>query len=243
MVIPESDKITLVEAKSAKTPSTALFDGMKRISNQFSQPAETAVVYGGESFTRLKAGKLLPWRYMRSLGIEQQAMISVCNDFRHNSQFQISVTLPNGKSVFVSPDETGVVRFNPNSLYQPIKVYAAAVGYSAYLETGWIPAERILHVTLKSVPNGGSIIISQVNARIPGLEGQFEIELDATGRTLFSANAISVNGSHAHSVWFELGEELQLTDAHENRISARIVDIADGMVLLQYAVAIGSDET
>ncbi len=246
MVIPESDNITLVEVKSAKTPSTSLVGGMKRISNQFSQllqPVETAVVYGGESFKRLEAGKLLPWRYMRSLGIEKEAMISVSNDFRWNSQVQVSVVLPNGTSVFVSPDETGVVRFNPDSLYLPIKVYAAAVGYCAYLETRWIPAERILHITPQLAPNGGSVIISQINAHIPGLEGQFDVELDAAGHALLSSSAISVNGNHAPSVRFELGQELKLTDAHENRISVRIVDMAHRMMLLQYAVAIDSGET
>ncbi len=73
LVIPEIDKITLVDTKSAKTPSAALLRGTNRTKKHFSQQyqcIESSVVYGGDQFKVIKGTQLIPWQYLRSIGFD-----------------------------------------------------------------------------------------------------------------------------------------------------------------------------
>jgi len=64
LVIEYADRLTLVEAKSAQTASTSLFDGANRVRRHLddpSRPCDVAIAYGGEESQRRSDAKLLSW--------------------------------------------------------------------------------------------------------------------------------------------------------------------------------------
>lgn len=68
LVLQDSDGITLIEAKSAQTPSTSLFDSSNRVRRQFTRIGRrctSIVVYGGNQFQRRQQGYLVPWGKLR----------------------------------------------------------------------------------------------------------------------------------------------------------------------------------
>lgn len=70
LVIPQTQNILLVEAKSTSTPSPSLLRRAKRVKKHFHglpQSIDTFVVYGGEQFQRHKEGTLVPWRDLNSM--------------------------------------------------------------------------------------------------------------------------------------------------------------------------------
>jgi len=64
LVIERSGGLTLVEAKSAATPSSSLFRGAERVRRHFRDvdPPDVIVVYGGEERQERGAGMLVPWQ-------------------------------------------------------------------------------------------------------------------------------------------------------------------------------------
>ena len=69
LVVEEADCLTLIEAKSAATPSSRLFDGVVRVRRhvQDLRPrCSVAVVYGGDDLQQRTDGRLIPWRLVRS---------------------------------------------------------------------------------------------------------------------------------------------------------------------------------
>ena len=66
LVVDDPKGLTLIEAKSAKTPSSSLFDGAKRIRGRLDDVetrSELVVVYGGDEYRRNSDGsRLVPWR-------------------------------------------------------------------------------------------------------------------------------------------------------------------------------------
>jgi hypothetical protein len=64
LVIEQPDRLTLVEAKPAQTPSTSLFDGARRVQrllSEASRDCEIVVAYGGDEIQRRSDARLLPW--------------------------------------------------------------------------------------------------------------------------------------------------------------------------------------
>ena len=70
LVVDEPGGLTLIEAKSAKTPSSSLFDGARRIRHQLGDlgtGAKVVVVYGGDESRRNSDGsRLIPWRQVHA---------------------------------------------------------------------------------------------------------------------------------------------------------------------------------
>ena len=68
LIIQQPAGITLLEAKSATTPSSSLFDSAKRVRRHFSDspPHDVVVAYGGEEFQDRGGGRLIPWRMLRA---------------------------------------------------------------------------------------------------------------------------------------------------------------------------------
>ena len=69
LVVDEPDHLTLIEAKSAATPSASLMHGVKRVRPHLQDlrpRCDAAVVYGGEELQQRTAGRLIPWRLVRS---------------------------------------------------------------------------------------------------------------------------------------------------------------------------------
>lgn len=64
LLIDRSDRITLVEAKSAATPSSSFFHSARTVQRHLStlsRPSEIMVVYGGDELQIRSAGTLMPW--------------------------------------------------------------------------------------------------------------------------------------------------------------------------------------
>ena len=66
-LIHRPDRITLVEAKSATTPSSSFLDAARRVHKHLAtlpRPSEIVVVYGGDELQIRSAGVLMPWRIL-----------------------------------------------------------------------------------------------------------------------------------------------------------------------------------
>ncbi len=64
LVVERSSGVTLVEAKSARTPSSSMFQGSRRVRRQLerlSEPCPIVVVHGGDQLQRRGMDCLLPW--------------------------------------------------------------------------------------------------------------------------------------------------------------------------------------
>ena len=64
LIVENASGLTLVEAKSAQTPSASLFDGAKRVRGHLAASApssEIVVAYGGDEAQQRSDAKLVPW--------------------------------------------------------------------------------------------------------------------------------------------------------------------------------------
>ena len=73
LVVERPEGITLVEVKSAATPSSTLFRGAERVRRHFRGFAapDVVVVYGGEELQVRSAGRLWPWRRVGEVAISR----------------------------------------------------------------------------------------------------------------------------------------------------------------------------
>ena len=72
LLMEQPDRLTLLEAKSAETPSKSLFAGAQRVRRHFKdspRPCDVAVAYGGEDFQQRTDGQLIPWRILRMIAL------------------------------------------------------------------------------------------------------------------------------------------------------------------------------
>ena len=72
LVVEGPSEITLVEAKSAETASSSLFDGARRVRRHLdgtSRPCGVVVVYGGSRAQTRTDGRLVPWRRLHETGL------------------------------------------------------------------------------------------------------------------------------------------------------------------------------
>ncbi len=70
LIVERPTGITLVEAKSAGTASSSLFDGSKRVQRHLARstgPPPAVVVYGGDRPQRRGTNSLIPWRVLHEL--------------------------------------------------------------------------------------------------------------------------------------------------------------------------------
>jgi len=67
LLIENSLDITLVEMKSASTPSASLFSGAHRVARHLQElpgSCQTCVVYGGTDYQNRNEGELIPWNQL-----------------------------------------------------------------------------------------------------------------------------------------------------------------------------------
>ena len=122
-----------------------------------------------------------------------------------------------------------------HSVHLPITVFAAADGSVAYVERGWVPAERALAIELATLPGGGSVVFAEATGHIPGLIGRLNPILDASNRTHLYASNIAINGGRQQPVSFIPGEEdLHLMDAKGNEFLVRVTAVIGRSSLLEY---------
>ena len=75
LVIEGPSRLTLIEAKSAQTPSSNLLDGARRVQRHLTDASilcDVAVVYGGDEPQERTQGSLVPWRGLHET-LEQPA--------------------------------------------------------------------------------------------------------------------------------------------------------------------------
>ena len=71
LIIEHPSRITLVEAKSAETASSSLFEGTRRVRKHLSQSpraCSVVVAYGGDQPQERAEGSLIPWRKLHEAG-------------------------------------------------------------------------------------------------------------------------------------------------------------------------------
>ncbi len=238
LVIDRPDGLSLVEAKSSTTATSSLFDGIRRVRRHFAgAPSEcdATVSYGGDQFQQREEGRLIPWSMLRAACLpDREHIVSVFSIGRPVAGAEVLALFPNKTWRHRTTDENGEVTLDLHSLHLPMTVYVAADGFCAHLEHGWIPAERMLHVDLNTLPRGGAVIFPEDTGQIPDLAGRLNPMRDQLDRTYLYASNIAINDGETQPVTFAPGEDLRLTDAEGTKMMVRILDVTGRSALLEY---------
>ena len=141
---------------------------------------------------------------------------------------------PNKTWKHATTDANGEARIDLHSNHLPMVVFAAARGFAAVLEQGWIPAQRPLALELSAIPEGGSVIFKEATGHVPGLLGRLNPIRDSSDRTYLYASNIAINGGKQQPIHFAFGEDLRLTDPNGRERWVRVVDIVGRSALLEY---------
>ena len=131
-------------------------------------------------------------------------------------------------------DASGQAVIGLHTGHLPMSVFAAAEGFAAQVESGWIPVQGQLSLELNRLPSGGSVIFNEGTGQIPGVTGRVNPVRDTHDRTYLYASNIAINQGRQQPVHFLLGEELRLTDANGREMFVRIVDIVGRSALVEY---------
>ena len=141
---------------------------------------------------------------------------------------------PNKTWRYATTDANGEARVDLHSNHLPMVVFAAAQGFTAALEQGWIPAQRPLALDLSAIPEGGSVIFREATGHVPGLSGRLNPIRDSSDRTHLYASNIAINEGKQQPIHFGFGEDLRLTDADGREQLVRIIDVVGRSALLEY---------
>ena len=239
LLMEQPDRLTLLEAKSAETPSKSLFAGAQRVRRHFQdspRPCDVAVAYGGEDFQQRTDGRLIPWRMLRTVALpDVKPSVHVFADGEPLAGADVLALFPNKNWKRTTTGENGEAHFDLYTSVLPMTVFVAAKGFAAKLVKTWIPAECALHIELKPLPDGGAVIFPQSTGYIPGLAGRLNPIRDNLDRTyLRTRPTIAINGGQQEPVYFLLGEEMHLADANGKEMLVRIVDIVGQSALVEY---------
>ena len=183
LVVEEPDRLTVIEAKSAVTPSSSLLDGVKRVRPHLRDVRprwDAAVVYGGDDRQERTGGRLVPWRLVRSVAPPTvDPLVRVSAEGQPVGGADVLALLPDGTWTSARSDEGGRAAVDLASGHLPLTVLVARDGFAAHEEPAWIPDERALHVYLKALPEGGSRIVRGV---MPG--GRLDVEVGGRVATI-----------------------------------------------------------
>ena len=238
LVINRPSGLSLVEGKSSTTASSSLFDGIRRVRRHFADaPSEcdATVAYGGDQFQQRKEGQLIPWRMLRAVGLpKRDHVVSVSSGGRPVVGAAVLALFPDTTWGHTITDENGEAMLDLHLLHWPITVYVATHGYCAHLEQDWTPAERMLHVDLDALPQGGAVIFPEGAGEVPGLSGTMDTIRNERDRTSLSAPNIAINDGETQPVTFAPEEYLCLTDAEGTQMLVRLIDVTGRSALLEY---------
>ena len=166
LVVEEPDDLTLIEAKSAGTPSSRLFGGVRRVRRhvQDLRPrCSVAVVYGGDELQRRTDGRLVPWRLVRSAAPPSvEPLIQVLAEGQPVAAASVLALFPDKTWKSARSDERGRATLDLRNSHLPLTVFVAADGFAPRVESEWIPEERALHVQLTTRPGGGARIVEDM---------------------------------------------------------------------------------
>lgn len=238
LIMDKPSERTLLEAKSAATPSSSMFKGIERVRRHLpdSPPVDAAVVYGGSDFQARSSGRLIPWRMAGAASLlGSSPRISLSANGRPVEGADVLVLFPNSTWKRERSDQLGDASFQLHSIHLPMTVFVAADGFMAHLECDWTPAECELHIDLTPLRDGGAVIFPKATGNIPGLAGRLNPIRDRLDRTYLYADNIAINGGHQqHPVAFEFGEELHLMDAEGAERVVRVIEIRGRSALVEY---------
>ena len=74
LVIESPSRITLVDAKSAATPSSSLFRGVRRVRRHLTglpDPCNAVIVYGGDQLQQRTDGNIVPWHKLHETDFQE----------------------------------------------------------------------------------------------------------------------------------------------------------------------------
>ena len=245
-VIPQSQKILLVEAKSSSTPSNSLLRRTKSVKRHFQELPQTVdayVVYGGDVLRQRKEGTLLPWQESNALWSPSLQQITDRNSVevvvgdgsQPLSGVDVLILFPNKTYVAATTDNNGIARQRLHSMDQSMKVYAASPGYGAYVGENWLPRQISQYqIELQPLAYGGSVIFKNATGEIPNLAGRLNPILDNLDRTYLYADNIAIAGGQQQPVDFKMGQTIQLMDALGKERHIRIIDITGRSVLMEF---------
>ena len=228
------DGITLIEAKSAQTPSLSLFDSprqVRRLLRESPQPCTVAAVYGGEESVRHTQGHLISWK-----DLHRSFPVRVSSEGQPVADMQILALFPNKTSKRAMTDSGGTAWLELHRSDLPMTVFAAAEGFAAHLESNWKPVEGPLIIELDELPDGGAAIFPNGTGYLPVVKGRLNPILDNLQRTYLYADNITINKGCQQPVDFSFGEELHLTDTDGKEARVQIVGMRGRAALVQYRI-------
>ena len=160
LIVEEPEGLTLIEAKSAVTPSSSLLAGIKRVGPRLqglSPRCDAVVVYGGEDVQQRTHGRLIPWRLVRSAAPPQvEPLVQVLAEGRPVAGADVIAGSPDGTRTSAKTDERGRATLRLDSGHLPLTVLVSRDGFEPHEEAAWIPDERAFHVQLTAQASGGS---------------------------------------------------------------------------------------
>ena len=168
------------------------------------------------------------------------ATVTVHGGGRPLAGVELLVLFPNRTWKQATTDQDGGVTVDLHTTHLPMTVFAAAPGFSAYVEREWVPEQRALGIELEALPGGGSCSFAEATGNIPILTGRLNPIRDTHDRTYLYASNIAINEGRQQPVHFVLGEELRLTDAEGREALVRIVDIVGRSALVEYRPVVGT---
>ena len=169
-----------------------------------------------------------------------RVVITVRHDGQPVADAGLLALFPNRTWKQAITDASGQAVIGLHTGHLPMSVFAAAEGFAAQVESGWIPAQGPLTLELNRLPGGGSVIFNEATGQIPGVTGRLNPIRDTHDRTYLYASNIAINQGRQQPVHFLLGEELRLTDANGREMFVRIVDIVGRSALVEYRPAAGT---
>ncbi len=163
------------------------------------------------------------------------AVITVHSGSEPLADVDVLTLFPNKTWKRATTNDNGEAVVDLHVAHLPMTVFAAAKGFAAQLELGWVPSRRSLTLNLNTRPEGGSVIFPEATGSIPGLTGRLNPIRDEFGRTYLYASNITINAGVPQPVNFIFGEELSVTDANGMEATVRIMNVMGQSVLLEYS--------
>ena len=230
LIVEEPDGLTLVEAKSAATPSSSLFEGATRVGRHLRDlrpRCDLAVVYGGDDFQQRTDSLLIPWRLVRAAAPPTvDPAVHVFADDRPVAGADILALFPNRTWKRAGTDAHGRATLDLRPGHLPLTVFVARDGFAAHLEPEWIPGERSLHVRLTAQPGGGAYIAA-------GVEPDSDIDVVVNGK----AATIRLVEGERRVLEFDAAEGPDLTNpgrAFPRQCVLLVVKVVGEAALLHY---------
>ncbi len=238
LVVENPNGTKIVEAKSSVTGSSSLIDGSKRVRRLIAQSTprcSIVVVYGGDDSQIRGTDRLIPWRELHEFDWDvAECIVTVLSDGTPVTGANVLALFPNKTWKSAVTDQSGSAVLDLYSAQLPMTVFVATNGFEAHLEHDWKPMNGPLDVELTELPDGGAVIFPNASGDVPILQGRLNPKKDDSERTYLYADNIAINGGLQQPAQFDIGEDLQLSDADGQEALIRIVSIVGQAALVQY---------